>query len=87
MVRAPAADAAAVQGHSGSGERAFGYSRRAHASQPGMLSPLVQVVQLVLVSGAEEAQSQLAAQRVGRLSFRRFLVFLFFLFFCFRFFL
>ena len=28
-----------------------------------MLSPLVQVVQLVLVSGAEEAQSQLAVQR------------------------
>ena len=63
MVRPSAADAAAVQGHSGSGERAFGYSRRAHASQAGMLSPLVQVVQLVLVSGAEEAQSQLAVQR------------------------
>ena len=63
MVRAPAAVAAAVLGHSGSGEGAFGYSRQAHASQAGVLPPLVQVVQLVLVSGVEEAQSLLANQR------------------------
>ena len=62
MVRPLAAGAAAMEGHSGRGEGAPGHSRRALASQQ-VLPPLVQVVQLLVISGAEEAQGQLANQK------------------------
>ena len=63
MVHPWAADAAAVRRHSGSGEGAFGRTLGEVSPSRQVLPQLVQVVQLLVISGAEEAQGQLANQK------------------------